>query len=290
MVSVIITTHNRKALLERAIESVKKQTFTDYECLIIDDASDDGTNSYLNQLPNSCFKKIIIPKAESRGGNYARNLGIKSSTGNYIAFLDDDDIWEPQKLELQVDFLETHHDIGLVYCQISHDYVRDGYVKKIIPNCSYRGNMSEKIFTCMPCVTSTIMVRREILDRVGLFDEKLKFWQDYDLCIRICQVTKIDYVKKYLVIINDDSGDKQRLTNQLYEWIDAVKYQNRKYRNLIHTLSAETRKARKLLIYNDAVLRCTNSGNMRARRYYLRLIWMETSKKEDFYNFILNRR
>lgn len=72
------------------------------------------------------------------------------------------------------------------------------------------------------------MVRREILFEVGLFDENMKFWQEYDLCIRICQVTKIDYVKRYLATICDDHGDKHRLTNKLYEWMDTVKYQNKK--------------------------------------------------------------
>lgn len=289
MVSVIITTHNRLTLLKKVIESVRQQTYQDYECLIINDASDDGTEAYLKSIEDNTFKSITIPKEESRGGNYARNLGIRNSRGACIAFLDDDDLWQPNKLELQVTFLNEHPDVGMVYCQIMRDYVQKKLVKKIIPDCSNRGVMKEKIFTCIPCVTSTILVRREILDQAGMFDEKLKFWQEYDLCIRICQVTKIDYVKKNLAIIRDDSGDKQRLTNKLVEWMDAVRYQNSKYRKQISQLSKGMKEKRKLLIYQDAVTRCENSGNKRAKRYFLFLKWKLTKKSEDLYNVLLNK-
>jgi len=280
MVSVIITTHNRIQLLKNAIESVQKQTYVDFECIVVNDASDDGTEQYLETLNDERFHVISISKAESKGGNYARNLGIKNTSGEYIAFLDDDDRWKPQKLALQSRYLDEHPDIGLVYCQIYKEYPKEKYMKRIDPSPWQRGDMSKKIFICMPCISSMIMLRRDVLYRAGLFDEKLKFWQDYDLCIRMCQLTKIDYVKKYLVIINDDHTDKQRLTNKFYEWIEAVKYENHKYKKEISLLSDKMKQKRKLLIYEDAATRCKSSGNIRGNRYYLRLIKKMTKKEK----------
>ena len=88
-VSAIITTHNRLELLKRAINSVKTQTYPNIECIIVSDNSSDGTDEYCSSLDDVIF--ISIPSKESRGGNYARNLGIKKSKGEYVAFLDDDD-------------------------------------------------------------------------------------------------------------------------------------------------------------------------------------------------------
>lgn len=88
LVTAIITTHNRLELLKRAIESVYAQTYKCIELIVVDEASMDGTGDYCKKLP---LQYIFIPKAESRGGNYARNLGIKAAKGEYVAFLDEDD-------------------------------------------------------------------------------------------------------------------------------------------------------------------------------------------------------
>lgn len=113
LVSAIITTHNRLELLKRAIESVKKQTYSNIECIVVSDGSSDGTDDYCRTIEGIVF--ISIPKDESRGGNHARNVGIDASHGEYVAFLDDDDYWLPEKIEKQVYFLTTYND-GLVSC------------------------------------------------------------------------------------------------------------------------------------------------------------------------------
>lgn len=90
LVSAIITTHNRAELLTRAIESALGQTYREIEVIVVDDASTDNTREVCEKYP---IHYIHIPKAESRGGNYARNLGIRAVKGEYCAFLDDDDYW-----------------------------------------------------------------------------------------------------------------------------------------------------------------------------------------------------
>jgi glycosyltransferase involved in cell wall biosynthesis len=252
MVSVIITTHNRVELLKKAIESVREQTYRDFECIVVDDASSDGTYEFMNHFHEEQFRYIRINAEDSKGGNYARNLGILHAVGEYVAFLDDDDLWMKDKLKSQVEFLEKNSDIGLVYCQLmKHDVQRDK-VEKVVPDISKRGDMSEKIFSDILTVTSCIMVRKSLLEQIGYFDEALGYWQEYDLCIRICQITKVDFVKKYLVILRCDKADKNRLTNKYNGWVQAVNYQNRKYHDRIVKLSKGMKDRRRLLIYREA--------------------------------------
>ena len=102
LVSAIITTHNRKKMVGRAIESVLCQTYKNLECIVVDDASDESAESVCKSYP---VHYIYIPKEESTGGNHARNVGIMKAKGKYVAFLDDDDYWLPTKIEKQVAYL-----------------------------------------------------------------------------------------------------------------------------------------------------------------------------------------
>jgi glycosyltransferase involved in cell wall biosynthesis len=109
-VSVILPTHNRRKALQRAIQSVLDQTCKDYELIVVNDGSTDDTAHYLSTLKIKTLRSIHLDR--NRGGSIARNQGIDHSNGEYIAFLDDDDAWEPNKLELQVSMLSTG-DAGL---------------------------------------------------------------------------------------------------------------------------------------------------------------------------------
>lgn len=288
MISVVIPTKNRKILLNKAIKSVLNQTYRDFECIIVDDGSTDGTGDMVKQFRERKLRYIRIKEEDSKGGNYARNVGIKSTTGELVAFLDDDDEWLPDKLRLQKEYLDKHPDVGMVYCPFYRFNVEQSTRQKVIPDFSCKGDCSKKIFTHIPCVSMTMMVRRDILEKVGNFDENLRFWQEYDLCIRICQVTAIGYVNKYLAVFRCDKKDKKRLTNNLYDWFAAVKYINQKYAVLIKCLPEGTKEARKVMIYKDAVLRCDNCGDRRAKRYYLRKIYRITKSKEDLWNWLNN--
>lgn len=289
-VSVVITTKNRCELLMKAVKSVQEQTLTDFECVIVDDGSTDETEERIAQAVkmDNRLSYIKIAPEDSRGGNYARNTGIKATSGKYVAFLDDDDVWLHEKLELQSRFLDENEQVGLVYCQVIRDYVKENRQRKVVPDMSYRGDCSKKVFTHIPCTTSTMMVRRSILEQAGLFDEEMRFWQEYDLCIRICQITQIDFIKKYLVIWRCDTQDKNRMTNKLAEWGNAVKQQNRKYRKELTALPKGVREARRLMILSDAVQRSHNCGDKRASRYYLWKIYRHTGKKKDLSAFLCN--
>ena len=212
MVSAIITTHNRKELLRRAIESVLSQTYLEMECIVIDDASNDGTDQICKLYP---VRYIYIPKEESKGGNYARNLGIYAAVGEYVAFLDDDDYWLPTKIEKQVKLIEEK-DCELVFCGkrleiVGHECMK---FKDSLPETTYEGDMSRKILLTICCTTTNILAKRQALIDVGLFDESLRFWQEYELTIRMAQRKPFYFVNEVLSVYRIDKKDSSRLTDK----------------------------------------------------------------------------
>ena len=121
-VSCVIITHNRIDYLKRAVNSVVNQTYQNIEIFVVDDASDDGTEVYGEELKEKGITYIRIEKNESKGGNYARNIGIQYSSGDYVAFLDDDDYWLPDKIERQVNYATYHQNVGMIYGGLAYEY------------------------------------------------------------------------------------------------------------------------------------------------------------------------
>ena len=258
LVSSIITTHNRADLLKRAIESVLNQTYKNIECLVVDDNSTDNTREVCSQYS---IHYIYIPKEESRGGNYARNIGIKASKGEYCAFLDDDDYWLPQKIEKQVELIRKMK-CELVYCGIMEERITpkgDKYTVQL-PSPSLCGNMKRKILQAIPTTTTNILVRRDALFGIGLFDENLRFWQEYELTIRLAQRLPFFFVNEPLSVYRVDICDVQRLTNKFYEWKNAVRYIHAKHAELYAKLNAWEHYKVWHMIWEDAARRSKSSG------------------------------
>ena len=259
LVSVIITTRNRCKLLRRAIESVVNQTYKDIEIVVVDDFSTDNTRMVCEAYS---VKYVYISKSESRGGNHARNVGISSSTGIYIAFLDDDDYWMPTKIQRQVALMESS-DCSFVYCGMCiEDVQENGNVtisaKRL--NKRLRGNLSKRIFVTICTTTSCIMIKRALVDDIGTFDENLGFWQEYELIVRAAQKTDILFVDEHLVVYRNDRFDKCRLTNKYYEWLKAAEYVECKHRQLIEKMTLAYTLLHKTLLYRERYNRAVKSG------------------------------
>ncbi len=199
VVSVIIPTYNREKLIIDAIDSILNQTFQDFEILIIDDASTDNTEKVIKDLGN---EKIRYYKLDRNGGQcIARNYGIKIAKGNYIAFLDSDDRWLPEKLEKQIAcFNKGEKELGCVYAYAyEKDVIED---TTFLPNDIYfRGNIHDKFLEgfCPP-TPSIFMVKKEALLKVNGFDEKLITFVDLDLWLRISKKYQFDYLDEPLII------------------------------------------------------------------------------------------
>lgn len=267
MVSAIITTHNRKKLLKRAIESVLSQTYKDMECIVVDDASTDGTGELCKSYPIQYF---YIPKEDSKGGNYARNLGIKASSGNYCAFLDDDDYWLPEKIEKQVALIKEKQ-CELIYCGRKLEYVNHNTIEFLdeLPNPYFSGEIGLKIFETVCCTTSSAMLvlKQAIID-VGFFDENLKFWQDYELTIRLAQRKPFYFVNEPMCVYRIDTKDTNRLTNKYFDWKKSVKYIHHKHAKLYQQLTFKGKLLVKRNEWRDALIRCQASHLTLRKAYY----------------------
>lgn len=195
-VSIVIPTYNSMAYLPEAIASVQKQSFQAFEILVIDDGSTDDTEKWVSSLTDSRLRLI---SQENQGCAVARNNGIRASKGQYIAFLDADDIWESGKLEEQASILDSFPNVGLVNTWISNIDIEGNSLGSFgTPNAE--GRVWETVIEVNPIMCgSAPMIRRQCFDQVGLFDQNLRSAEDWDMWIRIAKMYEFAVVKKPLV-------------------------------------------------------------------------------------------
>ncbi|MCX5873490.1 MAG: glycosyltransferase, partial [Deltaproteobacteria bacterium] len=192
-VSVIIPTYNRLELLMATIESVRNQTFRDFEIIVVNDGSSDGTAEWLQEQSD-----LIHVDQTNSGIAASRNKGISVSNGEWLAFLDHDDIWALDKLQTQVDFVRANPDVGMVAAK----HVRLG--KKIStrgPMKWIRGDLFVKVFSKSFIHTSSVVIRKEVLELIGGFPTKYRFADEFDVWLKIAKDYEIAYVDKPLVFI-----------------------------------------------------------------------------------------
>ncbi|MPZ76519.1 MAG: glycosyltransferase [Deltaproteobacteria bacterium] len=197
-VSVIIPTHNRVGFLSTAIGSVLQQSFQNFEMLVVDDASTDETANLRERFPDTRIRWLRHDKP--RGGAAARNTGIVHSRGEYIAFLDDDDEWFPEKLARQMEvMLNSAPEVAAVYTgYLVVDRASGKISGRMTPKLS--GDLSQALLAANPIGgTSCMLLKRSCLEQVGLFDESLPSFQDRDLWIRISRKFHFDYVPDALL-------------------------------------------------------------------------------------------
>lgn len=222
MISVVIPTHNRADLLERAVKSVLNQTYQKFEIIIVSDGSTDNTDEVVEKLKNNDKRIRYISYHPGKGGNVARNMGIEDANYENIAFLDDDDEWLPEKLEKQIDILKSDLGIGLVYTGVKSIYVNENITYESRPNES--GDLSERIFLKnFIGTTSTVIVKKSLLLKAGLFNVELQALQDYDLWIRIVQHTNVGVITEPCVNYYNYVGNKQ-ISQQTQKYVESIEY------------------------------------------------------------------
>jgi glycosyltransferase involved in cell wall biosynthesis len=209
LVSVIIPTYNRRALVQEAIDSVLAQTFTDYELIVIDDGSTDGTGEQLARYGDG----LTYVWRENQGESAARNHGITLSRGRYIAFLDSDDLWLPEKLARQVPVLERSPDVGLVYCwtQRIDEKGRRINGQPLGFKSAERPLVFAELYEHGLGSVSGVVMRRTVLDTLGGFDATIKYGEDGDLWLRGILVTRFAEVPEILVYTRVHPGNQGRL-------------------------------------------------------------------------------
>lgn len=186
-ISVIIPTHNRPEFLKKSLVSVLKQTYQDFEIIVVDDGTDERADKIINEIDDR--RIVYIQHEVSRGGGAARNTGIKSSSGQYIAFLDDDDEWLPNKLSIQMEKFENSlPEVGFCFCaveNITNSGQKRNHVPEGVDDYHVLALSSFKKF-----LTVTLIIKRYVFKEVGLFDETLPSHQEAELMIRITEKFK----------------------------------------------------------------------------------------------------
>ncbi len=196
-ITIIIPTFNRSKLLSRAIESVRRQTYTNLEIIIVDDASTDETPQLVHSITDDRIK--YFQHASNKGGSASRNTGILAATGEYICFLDDDDELHPQKLTQQLKlFQNSSTKLGAVYC--GWEYLFENKItSQYLPK--FRGNVFKKFLQHCFTVTPALLIKKECFVKAGIFDVNLKGCQDWDMWIRISKYYEFDFIPQILTTI-----------------------------------------------------------------------------------------
>ena len=191
-VSVIIHTYNNEKFIAETVESVLNQTYKDYEIIVVDDGSVDGTRDAL--LPY--MHGIRYHYKENGGIASAKNAGISLSQTEFVAFLDHDDLWAPDKLQLQMECFNENPKVGLVYAKYTS--FRDGKELRTKPEKGYSGWIFKELLSKSFIQTSTVIVKRECLNAVGPFDESFSLGDEYDMFLRISKKFQCGFVDKGL--------------------------------------------------------------------------------------------
>ncbi len=279
-VSVIIPTYRRPDFLGKAIESVLDQTFQDFEVIIVDDASNDNTGEVVRGFVD---KRIhYVCHEVNRGGAAARNTGILKAREQYIAFLDDDDEWLPEKLQLQVTVLDqSPPEVGGIYTGYTRIKRTTGESLGItLP--TKRGDLSYELLVSNPLAGTTgILIRKKCLEDVGLFDEKLASFQDYDLWIRISKKFQFEYINR--VLYRYYVHDKKIWTNPqaLSNGLDIIV-------NKYCTNDLAVRKHFSLQFLSVGVMFCYSGNLKKGRKAYWKAIKLYPFEIRHYFNLFLS--
>ena len=207
LVSCIIPTHNRASKVTAAIESVLSQTYRNFELLIVDDQSVDHTSDVVELISqkDSRVKYLLNPR---KGANNARNFGIVNARGEYIALLDDDDVWMDSKLEKQLEaFNQLGNEYGVVYCTFARKSTRGNVVRSHPSRFSRikNGDILNRILKRNFITTSTLFVKSEVFQKSGMFDPSYKSFQDWELLTRIACDYHFYFLRETLVNVYESN-------------------------------------------------------------------------------------
>ena len=214
-ISVIIATYQRADMVSQAIDSVLAQTYTDYEIIVINHGSTDNTKQVLASFGDQIT--VIHQDFNTGSAADAQNVGIMAARGRYIAFLDDDDLWLPNKLEKQIAYLESNPKVGLVYSDtfFLEDQGVSSYTFGQINNLLPFEQIWSLFVNCPIPTPSIVLVRRECLDEVGGFNATIGLAYDYDMWFRIIEKFPVYFLNEPLALYRKHAGSLSSDPNNL---------------------------------------------------------------------------
>lgn len=208
-IDVVIPVYNGAKFILKALESVAQQSLAPNKIIVIDDGSTDNTNKLISEYIKNSKVVVQLVKKQNGGLSSARNAGIRESTAEFVAFLDADDVWEKNKLEKQIGIYQKTEfkNLALVYCNYdvidSNGIIKYKNYKAPLDKKRMRGMVFKKLLERNQITSSGsgVLIKREIFNTVGLFDEKLRFAEDWDMWLRIAEKYEVDFVPETLVHI-----------------------------------------------------------------------------------------
>jgi len=216
LVSVVIPTYNRSHLITRAINSVLHQTYKNLECIVVDDASTDNTGELVHSINDD--RIIYLRHDNNKYTSASRNTGIKNAKGKFIAFLDDDDVWLSTKLEKQVLLIQSlSKNFGMVYCWYDYFDQNEIIIREHHPKL--RGDVFLHVLDQIGIGgCCSLLVRRDIFETIGGFDELLPRGNDGDFIRRVCNKYEVDFIPEVLVKVYSEHGS-ERISDNTKEGI-----------------------------------------------------------------------
>ena len=202
-VSVVIPTYNRWPMVGAAVDSVLAQSYRDFELIVVDDGSADATSTELAKYGS----QLRYFKQNRSGVSAARNLGVRRSRGRLIAFLDSDDLWQPDKLKIQVRYMERSPEVQI--CQTDEIWIRHGV--RVNPRIRHRkpsGDIFNRSLDLCLISPSAVMMTRRLFELSGGFDEWLPVCEDYDLWLRIARDHPVPLIEQPLVVKHGGHADQ----------------------------------------------------------------------------------
>jgi glycosyltransferase involved in cell wall biosynthesis len=203
-ISVILPCFNRRVSLERSIRSVLHQTYTNYELLVIDDGSTDGSAGVVDCISDKRIK--LIRNERNLGAAASRNIGIHAAIGEYVAFQDSDDVWEPEKLAIQLELLKEHQNVNVCICSFSFQKFESVQSVRFASGLLTKNDIMRFLETGGSIGTVLILVKKETLENIGGFDESLRRRQDFDLCLRLARESAFVFSDRPLVMVIHTPG------------------------------------------------------------------------------------
>ena len=260
-----------------AVDSVLKQSYKKIEIIVVDDNSFDKTFEEIDNIKDD--RIVYIKNDKNKGASFSRNRGFKNANGDLISFLDDDDEWFPKKLEKQIEKFKTCSDkIGVVYT--GYQTIYKGTVKYITTPI-YKGDLSTISLLNCPVGSPTPLIKKEVLNQIGLYDDDMPSCQDWDLWLRIAQKFEFDYVPEILANYHIHG---MQISTDLTNKINGRKIILKKHFDIIsknkNILSKHYSRLGSLLAFNND---CSNG-----RRYFIKSIKADKTNYLAYIHLILS--
>jgi glycosyltransferase involved in cell wall biosynthesis len=278
-VSIVIPTCNRPKLLSRALSSVRAQTFTDFELIVIDDGDKVRAHDVVSEFHDARFH-YVRNDPPRRGGSVSRNVGIQKAVGEYVAFLDDDDMWEPDKLDVQMRaFMTSDASVGFSVTAVRNRTDEGEVINTVMDGV--HDFLPILLLRFKGFLTSALVVRKSVFAAIGVFDESLPSHQESDLLLRIAQKYKGLGIDTPLVIMNMETSRGEHIGGDLSRRILGRELLLKKHLMLYKDHPAKLSKH-----YFWLALWCRDAGLLTKAKIYFRQAFTLSKNPRYFYHYL----